>query len=651
MAMIHKFNENDLSKEVVKILNTESKAYFIHIEGTNNYKCTLYGQNGCKTIYKDYVHSANAKKHLKQIHEKAFNNIIFDAELKCKRKNETIFAHLKNKFQQKENINVKISKNEFVDILIDMFSCRGRPFLMINDLGFRKLVEPYCKAFEITLTRKTIRDMIHEKRCILEAQISQKIKNTPISIQFDASTRHRRHFISVIIQYFKENQINLFHLGTFELLKQATSENLKTNLFELIKKFEISPLQITSCCVDNGRNMVKAIFEMNKDLKDMFEGDDSEKIYSYNSESDQNSENRIFFEDYLDDQYDLETEIRQMIAQVPHKIETIRCMAHTFQLGINLFLKKYKKDLVEIRQIILKLRTPKFSQELKNQGYSVPIRDNDTRWFSQYLMIQSFLKLKKYVLLKQQEELDFKLDKKQWDFIEELVDVLSPAYRFNLQFQKDGFLLSEFKFYYIKLINNLEKKSSRMGKKLILDLSEKCLGFLNSSLVCACTLLDVRFKRILNSDEIKKGIDFIQNFETNNQSLFRNEDNLEVQTTKSEEIFVDENSDEKFLQEYCPNFMYENTQKTLIDQIAEIEFYPNISPSESIFEFWRMRKNSKKLLYSIATTILSFPATQVSVERSFSDLNFVFQPKRANLSSDILNDILFIRLNTKFLDQ
>ena len=390
---------------------------------------------------------------------------------------------------------------------------------------------------------------------------------------------------------------------------------------------------------------------MNKDLKDMFEGDDSEKIYSYNSESDQNSENRIFFEDYLDDQYDLETEIRQMIAQVPHKIETIRCMAHTFQLGINLFLKKYKKDLVEIRQIILKLRTPKFSQELKNQGYSVPIRDNDTRWFSQYLMIQSFLKLKKYVLLKQQEGLDFKLDKKQWDFIEELVDVLSPAYRFNLQFQKDGFLLSEFKFYYIKLINNLEKKSSRMGKKLILDLSEKCLGFLNSSLVCACTLLDVRFKRILNSDEIKKGIDFIQNFETNNQSLFRNEDNLEVQTTKSEEIFVDENSDEKFLQEYCPNFMYENTQKTLIDQIAEIEFYPNISPSESIFEFWRMRKNSKKLLYSIATTILSFPATQVSVERSFSDLNFVFQPKRANLSSDILNDILFIRLNTKFLDQ
>lgn len=42
---------------------------------------------------------------------------------------------------------------------------------------------------------------------------------------------------------------------------------------------------------------------------------------------------------------------------------------------------------------------------------------------------------------------------------------------------------------------------------------------------------------------------------------------------------------------------------------------------------------------------------QTSVERAFSSLNFIYDPRRCKLDTDILNNILIVRLNPTLLDE
>jgi predicted component of viral defense system (DUF524 family) len=42
--------------------------------------------------------------------------------------------------------------------------------------------------------------------------------------------------------------------------------------------------------------------------------------------------------------------------------------------------------------------------------------------------------------------------------------------------------------------------------------------------------------------------------------------------------------------------------------------------------------------------------TEVTVERMFSHLNFILDERRSCLKGEILDDILFLRMNSKFMD-
>lgn len=50
-------------------------------------------------------------------------------------------------------------------------------------------------------------------------------------------------------------------------------------------------------------------------------------------------------------------------------------------------------------------------------------------------------------------------------------------------------------------------------------------------------------------------------------------------------------------------------------------------------------------LNELANVVYAASSTEVSVERNFSALTFIFNRYRCNLTDEHLNDILFIRLN------
>lgn len=70
-----------------------------------------------------------------------------------------------------------------------------------------------------------------------------------------------------------------------------------------------------------------------------------------------------------------------------------------------------------------------------------------------------------------------------------------------------------------------------------------------------------------------------------------------------------------------------------------------------ILEFWKLKQYSEPELYKIVEVVLAVPATQVSVERSFSALALILTKHRSTMSAENLNDLLIIRLNNDLLNK
>ncbi|KAF0753987.1 Uncharacterized protein FWK35_00029175, partial [Aphis craccivora] len=69
----------------------------------------------------------------------------------------------------------------------------------------------------------------------------------------------------------------------------------------------------------------------------------------------------------------------------------------------------------------------------------------------------------------------------------------------------------------------------------------------------------------------------------------------------------------------------------------------------NILAFWESQKHEKPDLYKLAYIVLALPATQVSVEQSFSGIKFILSDLRTSLSAKLLDAIMIIRSNTKFV--
>jgi hypothetical protein len=92
------------------------------------------------------------------------------------------------------------------------------------------------------------------------------------------------------------------------------------------------------------------------------------------------------------------------------------------------------------------------------------------------------------------------------------------------------------------------------------------------------------------------------------------------------------------------NIMGNNNSIT--DLLINFEFTPRLSYKDlNILEYWESQKKTKFELYKIAQIIYATPAAQVSVERLFSTVAFIIDPRRSNLNQNIINDIIITKMN------
>lgn len=95
---------------------------------------------------------------------------------------------------------------------------------------------------------------------------------------------------------------------------------------------------------------------------------------------------------------------------------------------------------------------------------------------------------------------------------------------------------------------------------------------------------------------------------------------------------------------------YDNRNRQDIKLVLQkFDGFKRLPKSQDVFKFWETLKSSTQfnILYQLANIVLAVPATQVTVERSFSTLKFVLSTLRSAIEPDLLEDILLINLNHK----
>lgn len=260
------------------------------------------------------------------------------------------------------------------------------------------------------------------------------------------------------------------------------------------------------------------------------------------------------------------------------------------------------------------------------------------------------------------KEKEFQLILEKWSVLTEVLKILHVPFVATKQLQLPVFTLSDFFACWLKIKLQLKKLlNQEMMTNFAEILMEKILKrekeLLNYPAMLCAIYLDRRYRKELkNYDHIEIAKRTLAN---QYERLLSKRQHLQTEKEPEPENAVD--SFEEYLRQSDETFSMSpldvaSTNDERFDRYAFMEmlqkYEENVTRKHhalSLFEDWESLKAEYPELYQLATIIYGIPPTQVTVERSFSAMSFIFNPKRAQLSQEMLENILTIKLNKELV--
>ncbi|CAI6373937.1 unnamed protein product [Macrosiphum euphorbiae] len=233
-----------------------------------------------------------------------------------------------------------------------MVTVNGRPFSILHDSGFRKLLNPIIEGLPETgfaINSHNIKCHIIDKTQLIINNITTDIANRLISLKVDCVTRHNRSLIGINIQYMQHNVLQLKTLAITELMERHSAIYLKEMVSNVLDKYGIAKRQIFSITSDNAANILKMTDIIDDPENDSTENDDN------------------FIMAPTNEIEEFESNVVQAIEPEP-LTKKVRCSAHTLNLCIEdgLKIRSLLNVIGRIRTVVKKIRTQKYTCILKN---------------------------------------------------------------------------------------------------------------------------------------------------------------------------------------------------------------------------------------------------------------------------------------------
>lgn len=261
----------------------------------------------------------------------------------------------------------------------------------------------------------------------------------------------------------------------------------------------------------------------------------------------------------------------------------------------------------------------------------------------------------------------------EWKVIEEVAEIMHPAYVLMKKMQSAAFTLSDFFVTWSLIKISMQQNESKPN--LLTDLSKQMIAnmllyepriFLNPLLI-ACVYLDPRVSAVLawndNQGVQRKVIARSEIAKIHQRLIKENETVAQVSSSDKTDRFSDlERAFEQYIDSTEPNSSSNGQSSnddatSLGDSLAlemeciEFEKEKRLPLKSNILDFWEFHKKKYPLLYPIAQVVMAVPSSQTSVERCFSSFGYIYANLRTKLQPDLLEAILIIRTNRELFDQ
>ncbi|CAI6375567.1 unnamed protein product [Macrosiphum euphorbiae] len=568
-----------------------------------------------------------------------------------------------------------------------MVTVNGRPLSIVNDSGFKKIINPILESFGNTfsINQRNVRKNVIETANLVISDLKNLVKNRILSLKIDGATRLDKSILGINVQFISDESTHVVKtLAMIELTESHTANYLKKKVLEVLNKYDIKQQQILTITTDSACNMVKMVECMSNIERDEFliennnmesiSNDTTEHIDDENVETvpmDNFPEGRLCPEEIngLLGELDTETTIDHLqleniemefltdihiVVNEPKPVTvSIRCSAHTLQLCIEDALKTRNSSLIisKARSAVKKLRIPTVAGILKKMKQKGAIIDVETRWCSKFDMLKRLLDLKSTCVDLCDTFKELKLTENEWSSIEKMLQALSPAKTATIELQKETLTLGDFFGVWLKCYTCTKLVDSGLANDIIIAMDTRGSVLKNNSVFLAAIYLDPRFQWYLSQTDkyaakllLKDIWTIIMWLETGIET----ESNISVPPIES---FVDDSLNDD-LEQYIRSqssasdsldlsfsFQNSNSMSDIRRIIDDFDNVPRLHHSTNILEYWRNCINSKPELHKLA---------MVSVERAFSGLKFILSDLRSSLKTDMLENILMIRNNHTF---
>lgn len=546
-----------------------------------------------------------------------------------------------------EPVNIDISASQIMSGILEMITVNDRPLSIVNDSGFIKLMSPLTEAINrqgfqrdnLIINMQNMHTQISIEAGKIRSQITEDVVNRLISLKLDCVTGHNCSILGVHIQYVKDCKIIIRTLGILPLKKTYTGESLAEEIINVIKLFQINVEQIYSVTTDNGNTMEVPNVK-----------DEQNKSQSQDIES---SKNALIPLD--DGNVEYMREIKNLLEDTLVNLTTyagfdvvnVICPAHLLNLFVNDFFKSQYKYITLLRDTANELRKPEVERLLKQKNLPVPPWENSKIWLTTFDMLDAIVKNKAEYLDVLIDNTTMQLTKTQMERLRELREALVPIVRASKKFQIDNLTLTDFYLEWLKFEMEISRMKTYSADSLLINIQNRSKTFLENLSIKTAIYLDPRLKASLTDNQQMEAKLHLKNVFMKIKANSEHHSKGECSLTVLPEAPPRTDEFDKYLHDLIRKTASNSLnwkdyhEKLFFDYDNSTRMNHNLS----VLEFWDSKRLQSPELYNFANVLFGIPATQATVMRGFSALNFLRLNSKENLPKATLDKLLLIKLN------
>lgn len=151
-----------------------------------------------------------------------------------------------------------LKKETIVDACVELVTVNGRPFSLMNDSGFKMLIDPLVSRVcpPLVIDEKSIEKFVFDKASKIKTDIINKLRNRMIALKLDCVTHCNRSFLGIHAQIFIKNEFKFYTLSVKEINVRLEPAELSEMIWNELDAFEIMKYQIYSVTTDGGSNFI-----------------------------------------------------------------------------------------------------------------------------------------------------------------------------------------------------------------------------------------------------------------------------------------------------------------------------------------------------------------------------------------------------------